>query len=706
MSTFLLVSSILNLAASAFLSFAVFAATGRSVLRNRFLVFLFCITGWTLFYFFWQISDSREMAYWSCVGLIVPATFVPVTFYHLALTLANTKPNLFLYFGYFLAFVATLTAPFGGLVSKVEAKLSFTYWPEAGAFLYLVIAIYALYVLLSAITLLGGAKRHIGIRSTQMRFVFGSAAIGFVGGSTNFPLWYDVMLPPYGNVIVFIYLLMVGYGIYNQHIKGISVDVFKTFILVLLTASFAMFYVFGSAILSVLTRVPVSITSYWIQGITCFFVVSFLFWAVPKIRNWIEHVLELLFRKDRLSTVARLEDFSTEISSLTDTNRIFTQSCEELQSILNVSGVALYHRGDFETYYTCTHRAGEFMQNPESAKFELNDPLVSRFNSRMECIDPNQIFDELSQDLEERLVELRELFGLSLLIPIFAGRKLYGMVLIGSVRGENFWSSEQTSLLFAVGAQIGLNLQARELERKSNEVDKLVALGTMAAGLSHEIRNPLVSVQTFVSMVAADKPLNRIGDEFKQVLVRDVKRISSIVEGVAMFSESRKGKMVPTRLRDVIDRSCEIYSENLKDKGVELSVDLNWDGEIFANLDQLCQVFNNLIENSVQAMEGKEKRQLRIVAKEIKTGVGQSWVEVSFSDSGSGILHDIRERIFDPFITSKDTGKREDRQGMGLGLAISKRIIENHDGAISVSESSWGGAKFTVSLQVFEASKG
>jgi signal transduction histidine kinase len=278
------------------------------------------------------------------------------------------------------------------------------------------------------------------------------------------------------------------------------------------------------------------------------------------------------------------------------------------------------------------------------------------------------------------------------------------MIIVGKPMDEISLPSDQYSLLFAVGAQVGLNLQARELERKSNEVDKLVALGTMAAGLSHEIRNPLVSVQTFASMLAADKPLHRIGAEFKQVLFRDVKRISNIVEGVAMFSDSRKGKMMPIKLRDALGSSCEIYRESIKQNDIELNLELNWEGEVLANFDQLGQVFNNLIENSIQAMSGQAVRRLAIVANEINLGVQQSWVEISFSDSGTGVAEDIRSRIFDPFTTSKDTGQREDKQGMGLGLAICKRIIEHHDGAISVSESRWGGAKFIVSLKVFEAS--
>lgn len=704
MNTFILLSSILNLVASAFLSFAVFAASGRSVLRSRFLVFLFSITGWSLFYFFWQISDDAQMAYWSCVGLIISASFVPVTFYHLALALAEEKANLFLYLGYCLALIATVTAPFGGLVARVAPKLSFPYWPEAGPFLYLVILIYALYVVLSALTLMRGAREHVGMRSTQMRFVLGSAAIGFIGGSTNFPLWYDILLPPYGNFIVFIYLLMVGYGIYNQQIKGISVDVFKTFILLLLTASFSMFYVFGISMLSIITEQPISITSYWIQGITCFFVVSFLFWAVPKLKAKIDYGVERLFRKDRLSTVVRLEALSAEISGLMDTQLIFSQVCEKLHAILNVSGVALYHRRDFETQYSCHYACGPFPAGPESPRFDLSDPLIERLSRKTECIDPDLIFDELSPDLEDRLVELKQIFNLSLIIPIFAGSKLTGMIIVGKPADELSLPSDQYSLLFAVGAQVGLNLQARDLERKANEVDKLVALGTMAAGLAHEIRNPLVSVQTLASMLAGDKALSQVGSDFKQVLLRDVKRISNIVEGVAMFSDSREGRMLPTHLREAVEASCEIYCESMKQHGITLSLDLDWEGQVLANRDQLGQVFNNLIENSIEAMADQETRRMAIIVQEITLGVQRSWVEISFSDSGTGVPEDIRSRIFDPFITSKDTGTRGNKEGMGLGLAICKRIIESHEGAISVSESRWGGAKFTISLKVFEAS--
>ena len=118
----------------------------------------------------------------------------------------------------------------------------------------------------------------------------------------------------------------------------------------------------------------------------------------------------------------------------------------------------------------------------------------------------------------------------------------------------------------------------------------------------------------------------------------------------------------------------------------------------------LVTVLLNLLDNAWHATDTLSDPRIRIESRLYSKGKSQ-WIELSVSDNGGGIPDSIADRIFDPFITSKDTGSREKKQGMGLGLAISKRIVDNHGGAISVSESDWGGARFTVSLRIFEAPK-
>jgi two-component system nitrogen regulation sensor histidine kinase GlnL len=629
------------------------------------------------------------------------AAFIPITFFHLSLALAEKKYTSLLYLGYGVAIVSLIVSPFGGLVSGVRPKLGLTYWPDAGPFLFLVVVSFLLYVVLSAYVLLRGAYEHVGTRASQMRFVLGSAAIGFIGGGTNFPLWYDIPIPPYGNLIVFVYLLMVGYGIYNRRISGITVDIFKAFIFLLLTGSCALFYVLARVIYGLTFDQRLAPSEYWFNGLIAFAVGMGIFWGVPRFKAWAERMLDAMFRKEKLTSVARLKGLPIEISVLTDEHEIFEKTSQALIEILKLNGVAIYRRGDFGSVFGAAMASGEFPKPPSEIDIELSDPVIHFLTNSPECIVIEQFYGDISVDLERSLVKLREKLGASVVIPIFSVSKLYGFIILSTSGSSNTsgWSNEDVSLLFAVGAQIGLNLQARELERKSNEVDKLVALGTMAAGLSHEIRNPLVSVKTFASLLASNRSMSKVDDEFKKVLVRDVKRISNIVEGVAMFSENRMGGLKSVSLMSIIKDSLAIYKAPLLAGKVEVIMKCDRNYEVRANYDQMIQVFNNLIENSIHAVSEIEHPMIEIKVREVTTQSSESWVEIRFGDNGHGIPEDIRDRVFDPFITSKDTGTRLEKKGMGLGLAITKRIVENHSGGLAISKSRLGGAEFIVSLR-------
>jgi len=692
----------LNFGAAVLLILIVYSATGVTQVRRRFMAFLFTIAGWTLGYALWQITSTREAAFYFTSVLIAFAAFIPATFYHLSLTLAEKKGRFYLIAAYLIAVAAVATTPLGGLVGAVVWIEPFGYWPQAGPFLYLVIAGLLIYVPMSAITLWNGAREHVGMRASQMNFVLGSASIGFLGGATNFPLWYGISLPPYGNVVVFVYLLMVGYGIYNRRISGISVDIFKAFIYMLLTSSIAVFYVLGLATYGIFFEVPFEPREYWFHGVTAFVVSAFLLWAVPKLRSWSEHMLDVLLRKDHLSTVARLNALPVALSELTDEREIYNRTTESLVAILKISGAAMLTRAPFDTEFKTRSLSGSFERDWDDESIDLDDPLVGLLMEKKACIVVDQIYEEVRSDAEASLVRLKETFGVSVIVPVFSGSTLPGLILLGTPGGSTTWSDENVGILFSIGSQLGSNFRARELERRANEVDKLVALGTMAAGLSHEISNPLVSIQTLANLLANGKSFEKVGESFRNVVLRDVKRISSIVEGVAMFSENRTGDMRPIRIGDPVEASLQIYQETIASSGVDISVHGDLELLTKANFDQIVQVMNNLVENSLQALEGLEAPTLEIDVRKVASGRDESWLELRVADNGPGVPEAIRERIFDPFITSKDTGTRSDKKGMGLGLAITKRIIDNHGGNIAVGDQPGGGAVFVISLRCLE----
>jgi signal transduction histidine kinase len=176
-----------------------------------------------------------------------------------------------------------------------------------------------------------------------------------------------------------------------------------------------------------------------------------------------------------------------------------------------------------------------------------------------------------------------------------------------------------------------------------------------------------------------------------------VNRIASIVENVAAFAESNHVQMSAVNLFEVLTAAAEIARPELQRTQVELAMPAAETPRVMANYSQLLQVFLNLVQNAVQAMDGRPSSRLTI-GFELKLGIPQPLLCVSLSDNGPGIEPALLPHIFDPFTTTKATGERRGKHGMGLGLAIVKRIVQHHHGEIHVSSVLGQGTTFRVYL--------
>lgn len=707
MNTYLTVSSFLNLLAALLQVAFILSSRDRNPVRKRYLYFLLAITGWSFAYTLWRLSTSEVFAVYYCNVLISAAVFEPVAFYHFSLELAGKKAKRLVYFGYAAAFLLVCAVPFGLIVDGVSPRYGHEFWPNAGVLMPVYLLVFNGYLFAALWVLFKGWSQNLGGKASDYLLVLFSALIGFTGGATNFPLWYDIPLQPYGNILVSVYLFLMVHGLYHNRIFGFSLDIYKAIVGIMLNASVALFYLLFFVLFRSLSGVPVSVQDFWLRGFIAFGCSALVFWGAPKFRYWTESILEGVFRKDRVSALAELKELPMKLADLVDEQSMFEAVGDTLMRSIDVNGVAVYRLEVFESNYSCKYSSGKFNQAPESYLIEPDNPIIDGLSRKPEALIFAQVYGELSEQYYSSLVSLRNDMDLSVVVPIFADHEVFGLILLGALGEARPFTEDESAILFSIGAQIGLNLRIRDLERRSNEVDKLVALGTMAAGLAHEIRNPLVSVQTLATLVQAGKSLESVSDDFKDVLLRDVKRIGNIVEGVALYSQNQQSRKSPTNLLSIIRSSIEIYESSAKIAGIKIHLHSEVDESvvILASMDQLMQVFNNLIENALHALSGIPSPCLTIEVglKSMRARDRKSWVDISVSDNGKGIPPAILPRIFDPFITSKDTGTRSEKHGMGLGLAISKRIVDNHNGAIVVSNNPSGGAKFVVSLKVFDS---
>lgn len=224
--------------------------------------------------------------------------------------------------------------------------------------------------------------------------------------------------------------------------------------------------------------------------------------------------------------------------------------------------------------------------------------------------------------------------------------------------------------------------------------EKLAAMGSLLAGVAHELNNPLsivVGRATMLQEEAADEGTRSIADKIRSA----AERCARIVKTFLSMARQRKPEQTAIEINTVLDDCVEMLAYGLRTAGVTVEKNLAPNlPSISGNADQLHQVFLNLIVNAQQAMESRPApRKLRIVSSQ-----RDGHVRVLIADNGPGIAPAIRSRIFDPYFTTKPPGG-----GTGVGLAVSLGIVESHSGSLTVDCPPEGGAVFQVLLPIHVA---
>jgi len=221
------------------------------------------------------------------------------------------------------------------------------------------------------------------------------------------------------------------------------------------------------------------------------------------------------------------------------------------------------------------------------------------------------------------------------------------------------------------------NRKLEQAQAEARRSERLAALGQLSAGLAHEIRNPLGVIKGSAEMLNQKlKESTPLAGELAGYISTEVNRLSALVTRFLDFARPLHTELTPQDITPVLDRSLQLVATMWK--GGPVAVERNYQEELPAvPLDEsLCeQAFVNIIQNAYDAM-GSEGGRLNVAA-EISRSLGRDGIELRLCDSGPGVPENLREQIFNPFVTTKKTG-------VGLGLSIVSKIIDGHQGWIKV----------------------
>jgi len=233
--------------------------------------------------------------------------------------------------------------------------------------------------------------------------------------------------------------------------------------------------------------------------------------------------------------------------------------------------------------------------------------------------------------------------------------------------------------------------ELREMQAHLIQSEKLASLGKLAAGIAHEINNPLGGILIYSHLLLEDTDKDSPSHENLKKIIKETSRCKDIVKGLLEFARPKEPEMSLMYINEVVNRSLALVERQALFQNIEIKKSFALElPKIVADESQLQQVFMNIIMNAAEAMEGKGTLTLST-----SLNTDDSCIEVKFSDTGHGIKEEDKKRLFEPFFTTKEVG-----EGTGLGLAISYSIIQKHKGTIEVESQEEKGSTFTVKLPV------
>ena len=397
----------------------------------------------------------------------------------------------------------------------------------------------------------------------------------------------------------------------------------------------------------------------------------------------------------RLSLIDTLASLATPEISLGDFG---AAAAKLLSRAFNAEYVSLWMMDEDDLYYDLA------VDESQKARTDLHGTLEGTVLKvqqpiRIDNIANYSAYSSVHPDTQSKMVT-----------PLRAQHQVLGAVSLESQQLKGF-SSYDELLLGLLADQLAAQLASyqrnerlyQELEQRIKEQEmveerlirsaKLAAVGEMAAGVAHELNNPLTTVTGFAELILETMPKDSPEYEDMSLVLQEAHRARGVVRRLLDFSRQNEVLWMEVDINELLSAVLALVHHLALTSGVDVRVEL-WDELplIRADRNQIQQVFLNLIHNAIQAMPNGGQLVLRT---QVEKKDGERWISIEVQDNGEGIREEDLEMIFEPFFTTKPSGV-----GTGLGLSVSYGIVSDHGGYIDVSSKVDEGATFTVWLPV------
>jgi two-component system, NtrC family, sensor histidine kinase HydH len=551
---------------------------------------------------------------------------------------------------------------------------------------------------LGTLALRGGRS---GSRETKrrVRFLVSIGALATAFSLADF-LWYlGASLPPIGAVLTVIFIFALAQSLTRQRL----IDLYDLLGHLVLNAALAfclagIFYVFVVLLGGFETM--------YLGAILAAIVILLLF---EPLRQKMESTIHTFFFRERADLEREVANARLELAHVLEVGTMVSVVLSALEQSRRATAGALYLRdpngNDFRA-------AGSFGPGaPGRVDAAATRPVLDRVAEQGYVVIERVALDAMEHrrngrvgaaETDERVLAASDNLG-----PLKDGvwvairgedRSLVGLLVVVDDRVRDAFSSDEIVLFESLALQMGVVLENSRQYYRLRDRDRLAALGQMAAGLAHEIKNPLGAIKGAAQLLGEDHAGSKLDPsslEFVGIILEEVERLDRVVGSVLDYARPSQGNPFVIDINAAVRRMAQLLLSERKE-GINIEVKLAEQlTPIRADPEQLRQVLINLVRNAIQAMNGRGTVTITTWQRHgwrpgwSGRSAGSDWVEIAVRDEGPGIQPQVLENLFVPFFTTKT-------KGTGLGLAISQRLVESMGGRILVASQPGQGSTFSV----------
>jgi len=618
------------------------------------------------------------------------AAFIPSLYFHFVLSLTKKTNRKWIYpiaTGYMLSLLLFILNFSNLLVSNVTWKMG-TYFITPGSLYPVFTLFFFSYILAAHYILIQSFRTSSGLTRLQLGYLLASSIVGYSGGITAFmPVFFNSF--PYGLYFIPLYTVIVTYAVLKYHLMDINIVIKKGAV-----------YAYLSFLVLVPCTIIVIIAQRYFFGhvstyfsILAFFTLLFSSLVSLRVKPEIEEYVETVLFRRRFKYKKALRDLSEIIISFLDTKELFAKAGDILTKDLGAEKISFFLLDREKRAYTL--RASQNFQRSKVKELSQQDLFLKWLEGKGKAV-IKEVLERVMDNPDTKIaVKSMNSLEAEVCIPLMTRGHLIGIINLGHKRSGEMYSHEDLDLLthFARQASVALENARLYQEMQKTQIlmrrtDRLSSLGSLTANLAHEIRNPLVTIKTFLDLVPERYKDKEFRSDYLKLASSELDRISTLVTELLSFARPAKPHFRKRDIRQVLEEVLYLIQVEATKRDIAFETNLQETPQTTLDEDQMKQVFLNIFLNAMEAISAHGR--ISVTSRGIQKN-GMQYIQVEIADTGKGIPKKILESIFDPFFTTKE-------KGAGLGLAISHQIVEDHHGTIEVESKPKKGTTFLVNI--------